>query len=100
MPCLLLMQLPPCPVNMKLLNADACTCPCTLCLLLLLLLLLFNTQLPPRLDGMKVYDDHVGDEQLMLEVATSWGSDSKVRNDTKRIICMCNSSRVLWCRLR
>ncbi|KAF6259938.1 hypothetical protein COO60DRAFT_1700585 [Scenedesmus sp. NREL 46B-D3] len=35
-------------------------------------------ELPPRLDGMKVYDDHVGDMQLMMEVAASWGSSSKV----------------------
>jgi hypothetical protein len=47
-------------------------------LLLLLLLLPLLLQIPPRLDGLKVYDDHVGDEQLMLEVAASWGSNSKV----------------------
>jgi hypothetical protein len=28
---------------------------------------------------MKVYDDHIGDETLMMEVAASWGSDTKVR---------------------
>lgn len=34
-------------------------------------------QIPPRLDGLKVYDE-VGDEQVLLELALAWGSAVKV----------------------
>jgi hypothetical protein len=40
-------------------------------------LLLLSCQIPPRLDGLKVYDE-VGDEQLLLELALAWGSAVKV----------------------
>lgn len=36
-------------------------------------------QIPPRLDGLKVYDE-VGDEQVLLELALAWGSSIKVRH--------------------
>eukprot|EP00879_Flechtneria_rotunda_P002198 GHRR01002384.1.p1 GENE.GHRR01002384.1~~GHRR01002384.1.p1 ORF type:complete len:790 (+),score=300.17 GHRR01002384.1:1478-3847(+) len=34
-------------------------------------------KVPPRIDGLKVYDE-LGEEQLLMEVATSWGSNIKV----------------------
>jgi hypothetical protein len=37
----------------------------------------FMLQVPPRLDGFKVYEES-DDEQLMLEVAAAWGSLAKV----------------------
>lgn len=48
-----------------------------------------HLQVPPRLDGIKVFDFPGSDEQLMMELAVSWGSASQVcvRCSAGRIAC-------------
>jgi Ca2+-dependent lipid-binding protein len=47
-----------------------------------------TAQVPPRIDGIKVYEQG-GDELVLMEVVVAWGSNLKVRVFMCACMCMC-----------